>query len=206
MSNEFSKTLRTAAKGSGWSVKQDTLSRRIGAYALDIHPRRGSVGCIEFRAKPAEWDYLLWSILHIKGNEKAPVSFHFWGAFTCDTPALIQQDIAADETDERKADQMVRLAAHVAQRADIWEGYDLGRAISNETPQQAYRYHMTRVVERICHNDRETAHEICDAALKGELDLRGFFSSTDDLAPLDDTGHRPFLSFFQLAQIWISRN
>lgn len=206
MSNEFAKAVRTATQGSGWSAKRDMLSRRFGAYVLAIHPRRGSVGRIEFRAKPAAWDQMLWSILQIDGNEKAPVSFHFTGAFICDTPALIQQDMAAPETYQRTADEMVRLAAHVAQRTDIWQGYDLAHAIADERPPEAWRYHMTRVIERICCDDRKTAHEICDAALNGVLDLRGSFFSTDKLAPPDDTGHRPSLTFFQLAQIWMSRN
>ncbi|WP_157757136.1 hypothetical protein [Pannonibacter phragmitetus] len=93
MSDELFKQIRTAAKGSGWSVKRDVLVKRAGDHVLAVHPRRGSQGILEFRAKPIAWDHLLWSILQIEANMKQPSSFHFTGAFICDTPALLQEAV-----------------------------------------------------------------------------------------------------------------
>jgi hypothetical protein len=202
----LSKAIRAAAKGSGWSVKRDILSRRIGEYFLAVHPRRGSKARIEFRAKPAAWDHVLWSILQIEGNETQPVSFRFTGAFTCDSPALLQHDLELTASHEEVACDMVQLSARITHMPEVWQEYDLNRAIADERPQEPYRYHMTRVVERICRGDRKTAREICDAAFCGELDLRHTFSSTDKLSPSDANGRRQGLSFFHLAQLWISRH
>lgn len=91
MSDELFKQIRTAAKGSGWSVKRDVLIKRAGDHVLAVHPRRGRQDILEFRAKPIAWDHLLWSILQIEANMKQPTSFHFTGAFICDTPALLQE-------------------------------------------------------------------------------------------------------------------
>lgn len=204
MSDLLSKAIRTAAKGSGWYVTRDILSRRMGEYFLAVHPRRGSKGRIEFRAKPAAWDHVLWSILQIEGNQTQPVSFRFIGAFTCDSPALLQHDLELTASHEEIARDMVQLSGRITHMPEVWQEYDLARAIADERPQEPYRYHMTRVVERICRGDRQTAREICDAALCGELDVRHTFSSTDKLSPSDANGRRQSLSFFHLAQLWIS--
>jgi len=206
VSDSLSKAIRAAAKGSGWSVKRDILSRRIGDYFLAVHPRRGSKGRIEFRAKPAAWDHMLWSILQIEGNESKPVSFRFTGSFTCDSPALLQQDLELAASHEEIAQGMVQLSKRISYVPEVWQEYDLVSAIANERPQEPYRYHITRVVERICCGDRQTAREICDAALSGKLDLRRIFSSSDKLSQTDANGRRQSLSFFQLAQLWISRH
>lgn len=206
MSDSLSKAIRAVAKGSGWSVKRDILSRRIGDYFLAVHPRRGSKGRIEFRAKPAAWDHMLWSILQIEGNETKPVSFRFTGAFICDSPALLQHDLEHTASHEEIARDMVQLSERISHMPEVWQGYDLARAIASEKPQEPYRYHMTLVVERICRGDRQMAREICDAALSGKLDLRSTFSSSDKLSPTDANGRRQSLSFFHLAQLWISRH
>lgn len=206
MSDPLSKAIRTAAKGSGWSAKRDVLSRPMGEYVLAVHPRRGSIGRIEFRAKPAAWNHMLWSILQIERNETQPPSFHFTGAFTCDSPALLTHDLEPIASHERIARDMVQLSKRAMHMPDVWQDYDLVRAILDERPQEPYRYHVTRVVERICCGDRQTAREICNAALGKELDLRASFSSTDKLTPPDTNGRRPSLSFFQLALLWLRRH
>ncbi|WP_374635896.1 hypothetical protein, partial [Paracoccus sp. (in: a-proteobacteria)] len=206
VTNELSKAVRAAAKGSGWSVKWDILSKRINEHALAVHPRRGIPRIVEFRAKPCAWDNLLWSILQIEGNEKKPVSFHFTGAFICDTPAIVQENIEMPVDNEKLAQQMVNLSRRCLQMASTWQGYDLDQAIAKEQPQEPYRYHTTRVLERICSGDRQAARDICAAALQGDLDLRHRFHSVDKLMPPDADGRRPFLSFFQLAQLWMSRH
>lgn len=206
VSDLLAKAIRTAAKGSGWTVKRDVLSKRMDDQLLAVHPRRGSIGRIEFRAKPAAWDHMLWSILQIEGNDLQPTSFHFTGAFTCDSPALLQQDLEPSASHEQFAREMVQLAKRIPHMVSLWQEYNLARAIADERPQEPYRYHITRVVERICCGDRQTASEICDAARQGELDLRGFFSSTDKLTPPDANGRRQSLSFFDLARLWMSRH
>ncbi|MDO5895775.1 hypothetical protein [Agrobacterium sp. Azo12] len=78
MKDDLNSAVRAAAKGSGWSAKHDTLVKRLDGSVLAVHPRRGSKGFTEFRAKPVAWDQLLWSILQISGNDKMPASFHFY--------------------------------------------------------------------------------------------------------------------------------
>ncbi|MCQ9147738.1 hypothetical protein [Ochrobactrum sp. BTU2] len=206
MTDDLPKAVRAVAKGSGWSVKRDILSKRVNDHALAIHPRRGARGIIEFRAKPIAWDHLLWSILQIKGNEKQPISFHFIGAFTCDTPALLQETVDPQASNTELAQQMVHLSERCLQLVSTWQSYDLLVAIEEEQPQEPYRYHITRVLDQICSGNRQAAHDICEAARAGRLDIRRSFSSVDELTSLDSNGRRPSLTFFQLAKLWMSRH
>lgn len=206
MPDDLPKAVRAAAKGGGWSVKRDILSKRVSNYVLAVHPRRGIREIIEFRAKPIAWDHLLWSILQIDGNEKQPVSFHFSGAFTCDTPALLQEKTGPQASNKELAQQMVHLSECCLRMVSTWQGYDLLRAIEEEQPQQPCRYHVTRVLDRIWSGDRQGAYNICQAARTGGLDVRSSFSSVDKMTPLDSDGRRPSLSFFQLAELWMSRH
>lgn len=148
-------------------MKRDILAKRVDDYALAVHLRRGALGIIEFRAKPIAWDHLLWSILQIDGNEKQPVSFHFTGAFTCDTPALRQEEIESQASNKELAQQMLHLSECCLQMASTWQGHDLLRAIEDKQPQQPYRYHVACVLERICSGNRQAAHDICEAAGSG---------------------------------------
>ncbi|MEP4194587.1 MAG: hypothetical protein ABJL99_03025 [Aliishimia sp.] len=206
MAAALSKALRIAAKGSGWSVKRDLLSKRQGEYVLAVHPHRGFNDCIEFRAKPIVWDRTLWSILQIEGNEAKPASFNLTGAFICDCPALVQENLADDsDTDARTIEHMVELSRRVLEIPEVWQDYDLTQASEQEQPQQLYRYHMTHVVDRICRDDYEGAANICVSALNGDLDLHQTFSSTDKLTSSGPDGRRDSQSFFDLAQLWMSR-
>lgn len=93
---------------------------------------------------------------------------------------------------------------------------------------------MTRVIERICANDRTDAMQICKDAQAGLLDIRSVFSSLDSQArpkpqkpsfgqslfkcfkmtsatekqePLNIMiANKPSLSFFELAILWGQRN
>lgn len=206
MKDDLNSAVRRAAKGSGWSVKHDTLVKRLDGSVLAVHPRRGSKGFIEFRAKPVAWDQLLWSILQISGNEKMPASFHFTGAFTCDTPALMHLTIADTDGHDTVAIKMLELAARCQGQTGLWSGYSLSDAIAAEAPNQPYRYHMTQVIERIAAGDRQSANFICQQASSGALDIRKSFSSTDNETPLDATGGRPSKTFFELAQLWMNRH
>ncbi|WP_298938396.1 hypothetical protein [uncultured Ruegeria sp.] len=205
MGDALSNALRKAAKGSGWSIKQDMLSKQNEGYAFSVHPRRGALGCIEFRAKPIVWDTTLWSILQIEGNEAKPVSFRFSGAFTCDCPALIQEAVDDLKTNPETAEKMVELSSRALEKRNIWQGYDLSKAAEREQPQQLYRYHITHVVDQICRGDHQSAQQICTAALNGDLDLRHTLYSTDKLAPTRPDGSRESRSFFKLAQLWMDR-
>lgn len=108
-----------------------------------------------------------WSILQIEGNEKKPVSFHFTGAFICDTPAIVQENIEMPVDNEKLAQQMVNLSRRCLQMASTWQGYDLDQAIAKEQPQEPYRYHTTRVLERICSGDRQAARNMCGSIARG---------------------------------------
>lgn len=206
MANEFHTALRASAKGSGWSVKRDILTLQLDGHVAAVHPRRGPPKVVELHAKPMVWDHLLWSILQISGNEQLPKSFHFIGAFTCDTPALATEEIDHLSSPSAMAEQLIAFAKRYREKPAIWAGYDLAKAIKDATPQEAYRFHMTRVVERIDAGDRASAAAICEEAEAGKMDIRRSFSSTDKQTPPDVEGRRPSLSFFELAQVWMRRN
>lgn len=206
MLDKLPAALRTSAKGSGWTVKRDLLVKRVNLTVLAVSPRRGAPDVFEFRAKPIAWDDLLWSILQIDGNEKLPASSRFTGTFTCDTPALDHMDFVRTSSPEALASQMLAFAQSCSHRSDLWDGYNLDDAISAEPRHEPYRYHQTRVLDRISAGDREAARTICHDALTGALDCRMTFSAVDRQATSDALGSRPSLGFFELAKIWMSRN
>ncbi|MEB2846909.1 hypothetical protein [Endobacterium cereale] len=206
MRDKLSSALRASAKGSGWTARRDLLTRRVDNSVLAIHPRRGAPDIFEFRAKPLAWDDLLWSTLQIDGNEKLPASFRFTGAFTCDTPALDHMDFVRTSSPEALASQMLSFARNCHGKPALWKDYDLNDVIAAEPRHEPYRYHQTCVLDRICAGDRQAAQMICSDVLAGALDCRITLSAIDKQMPLDATGRRPSLNFFELAKIWLSRN
>ena len=121
-------------------------------------------------------------------------------------PALATEEIDLLSTPPEMAGQLIDFAKRYGEKPEKWLGYDLAKAIKDATPQEAYRFHMTRVVERIDAGDRVSAAVICEEAQAGKMDIRRSFSSTDKHAPPDAKGRRPSLSFFELAQVLMRRN
>jgi hypothetical protein len=144
---------------------------QLDGYVAAVHPRRGPPKVIELHAKPIAWDHLLWSILQISGNEQLPKSFHFIGAFTCDTPALATEEVDHLSPPSEMAGQLIDFAKRYSDKPVIWAGYDLAKAIKDAMPQEAYRFHMTQVVERIHSGDRVSAAVICEEAEAGKIDI-----------------------------------
>lgn len=204
-SKAFNASLRQAAKGSGWSVKKDTLAHKVNNWVLFTRPSRLNTDSIEFHAKPIIWDQLLWSILQIEGNNTKPASFHYWGAFVCPTPALVQCKINNNSNIENCAKQFVEFAIHSQAEDSLWKNYDLNSAIENETPNITYRYHMTRVIERIVANDRPAAVQICKDAKAGLLDLHSVYYGTDLLSPASYKPTKAGLSFLNRLSAIIRR-
>lgn len=199
----FSKSLQSTAKGTGWSAKQGVISRRWEDWAFSAEIYSGRQ--FRFFAKPVAWDYLLWDILQIEGNKKKPATFHYWGAFTCNTPPVCERaiklgqlstdDLAQtliDFADQSKNDHDWRKGMSFEQMRDL---------ASTEALKQDYT--MTHVISLMSDQQYDAAKALCRQALNEEIQIRHVFSSFDKDDVPDSEGRRPSKSFFKLAEAYL---
>ncbi|HEY2808122.1 MAG TPA: hypothetical protein VGI91_04965 [Steroidobacteraceae bacterium] len=89
--------LRARAKGSGWKIAQGWLFREDDGWFVEACPLihlADSTLRFEMRAKPMSLDPVFWEIAGTQGNEKMPLSFRLFGAWTVSIPAakVVQMD------------------------------------------------------------------------------------------------------------------
>lgn len=203
--------IRAAAKGSVWKAKGGVLVCRQGDWVLSVNIAMigwiARPGEFEFRAKPIYWDTLLWSILQILENEKQPITFHYWGTFTCQTPPLAEKFPFFCRTDEAKASALLKFAEKHRVSDRLWKdiSFDEMLKISPDRRRRPYINQTTAIVALIASGDVDAAKRRCRQGIRGELADRVTIMSEDKLARPDANGHRKSLTFYQLALLWLER-
>jgi|GEM_PF-1542229 len=202
----FSRSLQSAAKGTPWTAKQGVISSSLNGwiFSVDFHQKK----ILRFFAKPVAWDHMLWDILQIEGNQKKPVTFHYWGTFTCKTPAICE--LCVDEeglsTDDL-AQAIISFADQGKDDRDWQKGLSFEQMhdlASSDMLRQDYT--MTQVISLISNQRYEDAKTLCQQAVRGEIPIRHVFSSFDKNEVPDRQGRRPSRSFFELAEIYLEKN
>jgi hypothetical protein len=77
--------LRSRAKAAGWKVSQGYLFREDGGWFVDAQPKvwiREQKWTLELSAKPMSIDPVFWEIVTTQDNNKRPLSFRLFGAWT----------------------------------------------------------------------------------------------------------------------------
>lgn len=108
--------LRLAAKGSKWRQKQGVLFRQIDDYFFAVEWETGWYSndpprfIYSICAKPMSIDPLLWATVGDHDLEQEPLSFRYWGSFTCGVPKVETWHIAEPLTPDEYAGRVFQTA------------------------------------------------------------------------------------------------
>ena len=207
----FAKLLRSAAKGTPWRAKQGAISNKSKGwvYTADISCRGDMCHhehLFRFFAKPVAWDYILWDILQIEGNDKQPVTFHYWGWFTCKMPPIceLSADLEMLSTDDDLAKALIDFAQQNKKDLDQTQGLSFDQMCNLASAHELRQdYTMTQVIALISNQQYKDAIKLCQNALQGKIRIGYEFSSLDRNEMPDQQGRRQSRSFFELAQTYL---
>jgi len=197
LNKEFVQAIRKRAKGTAWRVSKGVLFRDFDGWFISAPSgvwlgRRKTQ--IELRCKPMRLDPVFWEIVETEANAGMPLSFRYWGAWTCGIPALVEHEL-----DERSADP-----AKMACEAFDWLDDQIKQFKSWTTEHflhflrqhpRTNSYLATVVTTMFLLGDFDTAETLCNDAIKrGDA---GGFSVFRQSAPSQ--------SFPELALAWLGR-
>jgi hypothetical protein len=89
VANALPKVVAILAKGSGWRSSQGVLFREANEMFVSSTADMSFTGyktVARMAAKPQALDLLFWEILGLGDNARQPLSFRYFGAFTCQVP------------------------------------------------------------------------------------------------------------------------
>ena len=200
---EFLKQTRLAAKGTRWRSKQGVIVSVENDWILSVNRMCDT---FEFRARLITWNTLLWEILQIEGNEEQPISFHYWGAFTCSVPAIAVEHWDNTLSAETLAFKMVEFGEKHYLQDGLWRDISFDEMLE-KSPVEGYphQYLTTKIISLISSGKTDLAKQFCKKAISGEFVERHIFSSVDQLSKPDSKGRRNSLSFYELALLWLQR-
>jgi len=123
LSKSVAAELRSQAKEAGWKVSQGWLFRDDNGWFVDARPNVWVMerkSTVELRAKPMSIDPIFWEIVGTKDNNKLPLSFRVFGAWTVSTPALTEVEVDEEALDAAGlADLMVQIARCELERSRL---------------------------------------------------------------------------------------
>jgi len=199
----FSHSLRSATKGTPWLAKQGVISGSSDGwvFSADLQHER----LFRFFAKPVAWDYMLWDILQIPENKKKPITFHYWGAFTCKTPAIHELVVNAEHFSADDLAQAFIYFADQSKNSHDWRSGLSFEQILNLASATMLKedYTITKAISLISNQQNRDAKTLCQHAISGKIQTRYVLSSFDKNEVPDDQGRRPSRSFFELAEIYL---
>jgi len=197
LNKAFLLAIKQRAKGTAWRVSKGVVFRDFegwfiaGPSAVWLGKRRTQ---IELQFKPMALDPLFWEIVEVETNMAMPLSFRYWGAWTCSIPALVEYEL-----DERGADPTI-----LAAEAFVWldaqveqfKSWSIEKFLDflTEHP-RTNSYLGTVVTTMFLLGDFATAETLCkDAIQRG--DKGGFLVHCQS---------GPSRSFPELALAWLDR-
>jgi len=193
----FKAALKRQAKGTSWSSVQGALFRSFHGWFLSA-PAGVWLGRrttrIELHSKPMTIDPVFWEVVQAEDNAELPLSFRYTGAWSCQTPSLVEHDI-----DERSWDPDVLVAD-----ALIWLDAQVGQFKSRSVGQflqqlqqhpKATSYRATIITTLLVLEDYAAAEALCNEAI-AQGDHCGFGVSRES---------GPIRSFPELTLAWLAR-
>jgi hypothetical protein len=195
LAKAFGLAVKQQAKGTAWRCSQGVLFRDFDSWFISA-PAAVWIGRrktqIELKCKPMALDPIFWEIVETESNASMPLSFRYFGAWTCSTPALLEHEL--NETDPFV----------IATEALAWLDGQMGQFKSwsvehflqgLRTHPRANSYLATVVTTLFMIGNYEPAEVLCkDAIERGDA---GGFSLSRQSGPSQ--------SFPQLALAWLNR-
>jgi len=193
----FKAALKRHAKGTSWSTVQGALFRDFHGWFLSA-PAHVWLGKrttrIELHCKPMTIDPVFWDVVQAEDNAELPLSFRYTGAWTCQTPSLVEYDIdeRSRDVDLLAADALVWLDAQVGQFKS-WSTEHFLRELQRHPKATSYR--ATIITTLLVLEDYATAEVLCNEAI-AQGDHCGFGVSRES---------GPIRSFPELVLAWLAR-
>ncbi len=110
-----STSLKALIRGTPWRMAKGVLFRDFQGWFVSagssIWPLEAKTS-VNFRFKPMGLDPLFWQIVGLPENEQLPLSFRYWGAWTCSTPVWAEMEFADSEKGP------AQIAARIVDSAD----------------------------------------------------------------------------------------
>ena len=159
--------LRSRAKAAGWKVSQGCLFREDGGWFVDAQPKvwvMEQKWTLQLSAKPMSIDPVFWEIVATKDNNKRPLSFRLFGAWTVRTPPISQVEVADNSLDAPSlSDAIVRVAQREFDRSKLGRGLEgFLSKLQKHDPDNPY---LAAVVCTLALLDRrEEARKVCITA------------------------------------------
>jgi hypothetical protein len=195
------RALREIARGSGFTVVRHALIWREGLVVADL--RLWALSETQFRAKPAQWDTVLWDILQLGDHVGKTVSRH-WKSNACPVPALDVRKVRASDPTKIAA----AIFDHASdRRAAGFAGcpQDFPQMFRQRArDERAWHFVMTEAVSLIAAGSDTAAQDLCEAVIAGTRDSR-YSINTPDRLVTDEAGRHPVLPFFEHALRWLER-
>ena len=184
----FARGVRAEAEGSGWAMRQGTLSRISRGNAFHVYEFAGS---LRFLAKPVLWDQIFWQIMHISFKRKPSPSRHFWG-MNCKTPAISEHFLKGHKEYECAKEVLPFAESALFELPEV----PLTLQMLRDRAQSHYRasdYVTAEVVELHANGQHSAAQAVCDAVLAGDRRCSFSYNTVRD---------GQSISFFELARDW----
>jgi hypothetical protein len=162
--------LRARAKGTGWRVSQGWLFREDNGWFVDARPFvhvAQHKSRLELHAKPMTMDPIFWEIFKSPDNNKLPLSFRLFGAFSVTTPAIVSVDLDAGSLDAGGlADAVLRVAQSALERSRHDRRVDtlLAKVEEHHSRLPSHPYLPAHVCALILLGRRDDARAVCVAA------------------------------------------
>jgi hypothetical protein len=119
--------LRSRAKSAGWKISRGWLFREDDGWFVDARPHawvEELKSTLNLFSKPMSIDPVFWEIVDTPDNNKLPLSFRLFGAWTVSTPALSEVEVEERSLDVASLSDTI---IHAAQRA--FERSRVGRSL-----------------------------------------------------------------------------
>lgn len=153
--------VRSAAQGSGWSARAGTLSIRRGGIAFHVYD---FAGWLRFKAKPAEWDRILWGIIGVSFRKRPRPTRHFWGV-ACPSPVL--EIMSLDGVEAARAGAAALNFAESAVLAWSADAIRQAAFAARHPPDRDSDFVITETVALLEEGRREEAHAIAQEVVAG---------------------------------------
>ena len=189
--------VKRCAKGSGWKISQGVLFRDFEGWfvaapvAVWVGRRKSQ---IELRGKPMTLDPIFWEVVETESNVSMPLSFRYFGAWTCSVPAVAEQGLQENGANaDAIAAEAIGWADSQVSQFKSWSIEHFLSMLQQHPHAQAYL--ATVVTTLLLTADYAAASEHCKAAqLRG--DTCGFSIGSQS---------GPSRTFPDLALAWLDR-
>jgi hypothetical protein len=195
LAKAFGLAVKQQAKGTAWRFSQGVLFRDFEGWFISA-PAAVWIGRrktqIELKCKPMALDPIFWEIVETESNASMPLSFRYFGSWTCSTPALLEHELNETDPVVTAAEALAWLDNQTGQFKS-WSVEHFLQLLRKHPRSNSYL--ATQVTTMLMMGSYEPAAALCrDAIERG--DAGGFTLSRQ-------SGQSQ--SFPQLALAWLSR-